>query len=165
MKILKGSTWENLCLRKTFRGGTFSGWKYFQPLKVHLAVCWRILKSGCAGLRVWRIVLRSLTENGLRSPGDKGREFFLSAHYGGSRQHPPMNDFEIREYFMDTLLRLIYSRTVIQLSVWISKWSGIWIAVQAIIKIATRIGRQISGRMDIWLYGYVGCRLNMHIAT
>lgn len=33
MKILKGSTWENLCLRKTFRGGTFSGWKYFQPLK------------------------------------------------------------------------------------------------------------------------------------
>ena len=104
-------------------------------------------------------------ENGLRSPGDKGREFFLSAHYGGSRQHPPMNDFEIREYFMDTLLRLIYSRIVIQLSVWISKWSGIWIAVQAIIKIATRISRQISGRMDIWLYGYVGCRLNMHIAT
>ncbi|WP_287565113.1 hypothetical protein, partial [Parabacteroides sp.] len=52
MKILKGSTWENLCLRKTFRGGTFSGWKYFQPLKVHLAVCWRILKSGCAGLKV-----------------------------------------------------------------------------------------------------------------
>ena len=52
MKILKGSTWENLCLRKTFRGGTFSGWKYFQPLKVHLAICWRILKSGCAGLKV-----------------------------------------------------------------------------------------------------------------
>ncbi len=25
MKILKGSTWENLCPRKTFRGGTFSG--------------------------------------------------------------------------------------------------------------------------------------------
>ena len=52
MKILKGSTWENLCLRKAFRGRTFSGWKYFQPLKVHLAVCWRILKSGCAGLKV-----------------------------------------------------------------------------------------------------------------
>ena len=39
MKILKGSTWENLCLRKAFRGRTFSGWKYFQPLKVHLAIC------------------------------------------------------------------------------------------------------------------------------
>jgi hypothetical protein len=25
-------------------------------------------------------------ENGLCSPGNKGREFFLSAHYGGSRQ-------------------------------------------------------------------------------
>ena len=56
-------------------------------------------------------------ENGLRSPGNKGREFFLSAHYGGSRQHPLMNDFETREYFMDTLLRFIYSRAVIQLSV------------------------------------------------
>ena len=56
-------------------------------------------------------------ESGLRSPGNKGREFFLSAHYGGSRQHPLMNDFETREYFMDTLLRFIYSRAVIQLSV------------------------------------------------
>ncbi len=39
MKILKGSTWENLCPLKHLSGETFSGWKYFQPLKVHLAIC------------------------------------------------------------------------------------------------------------------------------
>ena len=39
MKILKGSTWENLCPPKHLSGETFSGWKYFQPLKVHLAIC------------------------------------------------------------------------------------------------------------------------------
>lgn len=151
MKILKGSTWENLCLRKTFRGGTFSGWKYFQPLKVHLAICWRILKSGCAGLKVWRIVWRSLTENGLRSPGDKGREFFPSAHHGMSRQYPPMNDSGTGETSRMLFLRFICSRiavwtdkricnqTDIQTDIYSDTWLYIW------------MHRRINGYSDKWL--------------
>ena len=52
-------------------------------------------------------------ENGLRSPGDKGREFFLSAHYGGSRQHPPMNDFETEYTSWMLFLRFICSRIAV----------------------------------------------------
>ena len=52
-------------------------------------------------------------ENGLRSPGNKGREFFLSAHYGGSRQHPPMNDFGAGGTSWMLFLRFICSRIAI----------------------------------------------------
>lgn len=56
------------------------------------------------------------TENGLRSPGDKGREFFLPAHYGGNRQQPPINDFETADTSQMLFLRFICSRIAIRLS-------------------------------------------------
>ena len=56
-------------------------------------------------------------ENGLCSPGDKGREFFLSVHYGGFRQQPPINDFEIRDTSLMLFLKFICSRIAIRLSV------------------------------------------------
>ncbi|WP_160257452.1 hypothetical protein, partial [Parabacteroides goldsteinii] len=73
-------------------------------------------------IRLGRIIglkdcLTFSAENELRSPGDKGREFFLSVHYGGSRQQPPINDFETGDTTQMLFLRFICSRIAIRLSI------------------------------------------------
>ena len=116
MKILKGSTWENLCPETPF-GRDFQRLEIFSTAESTPRYMLTHIK-----IRLGRIIglkdcLTFSAENELRSPGDKGREFFLSVHYGGSRQQPPINDFETADTSLMLFLKFICSRMAIRLSI------------------------------------------------